>query len=64
MSKNAPVSLPSCANEKYTLGTRSAVMVALDRINLSKATKINLNVIKERDKLEGEGFGDQLMEIQ
>ena len=57
-----PVELPT-RPDNFTLVTKSADLVVLDKKILAKAYLIRLNVMIERDKLESSGYGDQLMEM-
>ena len=59
----APVNLPT-RPDTFTLGTKSADLVALDNSMLDREELVRLNAMIERDRLEDSGYGDQLMEIQ
>ena len=58
-----PVNLPKRPDE-FSLGTKSAALLELDTCLIDKEHQICLNALKERDRLEESGFGDQLNEIQ
>ena len=58
-----PVRLPR-RKDHGTVGTNSADLIALDNNKLAKEERVRLNGMKERDRLELAGYGDQLMEIQ
>ena len=59
----APVNLPT-RPDTFTLGTKSADLVALDNYMLAREERVRLNAMIERDRLEDSGYGDQQMEIQ
>ena len=48
----------------FSLGTKSAALLELGACLINKEQWIFLNALKERDRLEESGFGDQLNEIQ
>ena len=58
-----PVRLPR-RKDNGTIGTNSVDLIALDNNKLAKEERIRLNGMKERDRLELAGYGDQLMEMQ
>ena len=58
-----PVNLPT-RPDTFTLGTKSANLLALENSILAREERVWLNVIIEKDILEDSGYGDQLMEMQ
>jgi hypothetical protein len=58
-----PVNLPKRPDE-FSLGTKSVPPLELDACLINKEHQIRLNALKERDRLEESGFGDQLNEMQ
>ena len=58
-----PVHLPTRTNN-WTIGTKSADLIALDNSSLAQVQRVRLNAMLERDQLESNGYGDQLMEMQ
>jgi hypothetical protein len=58
-----PINLPKRPDE-LKIGTKSAGLIDLDNTLLAKEDRIRIEAMKERDRLEGNGFGDQLMEMQ
>lgn len=58
-----PVELPKRPDE-LTLGTKSAGLINLDNSLLEKEHAIRISAMKERDRLESNGLGDQLNEMQ
>ena len=63
LPRKAPVKLPT-RPDTFTLGTKSADLVALDNSMLAREDCVRLNAVIERDRLEDSGYGDQLMEMQ
>ena len=59
----APVNLPT-RPDTFTLGTKSANLVALDSSMISRGERVRLNAMIDRDRLGDSGYGDQLMEMQ
>ena len=59
----APVNLPT-RPDTFTLGKKSADLVALDNSMLAREERVRLNAIIDRDRLEDSGYGDQLIEMQ
>ena len=59
----APVNLPTHP-DTFTLGTKSADLVALENSMLDREERVRLNAMIERDRLEDSGYGDQLTEMQ
>jgi hypothetical protein len=62
--KEPPVGIPTRSNQKYKLGAKSEALIELDNSTLSEKEQIHLDAMKDRDRKESEGFGDQLMEMQ
>ena len=58
-----PVHLPTRTNN-WTIGTKSADLIALDNSSLAQVQRVRLNAMLERNQLESNGYGDQLMEMQ
>ena len=58
-----PVELPKRPDE-LTLGTKSAGLIDLDNSLLEKEHAVRISAMKERDRLESNGLGDQLNEMQ
>ena len=50
--------------EMATLGTQANDVIALDNDTHDAETKIRLNVIKVRNRLEDGGYGDRLQDYQ
>ena len=59
----APVNLPT-RPDTFTLGTKSADLVALYNYMLAREQRVRLNAMIYRDILEDIEYGDQLMEMQ
>ena len=59
----APVNLPTHP-DTFTLGTKSADLVALDNYMLAREHRVRLNATIERDILQDSGYGYQIMEMQ
>jgi len=59
----APVSLPR-RKSHGKLGDASVDLIALDNDREKDEESLRLRAMKERDRLESNGFGDQLMEMQ
>ena len=51
-------------NQELVLGTKSADLVEIDNKKQAKEYLVRLNAMIERDRLENQGYGDQLMEVQ
>ena len=58
-----PINLPKWP-DALKLGTKSARLIHLDNTLLANEDCIQIEAMKERDRLENNGFGDQLMEMQ
>jgi hypothetical protein len=58
-----PINLPQ-HSVNYTMGTKSADLLALYNSAHDKEDSIRLKAMIERDRLENSGFGDQLTELQ
>jgi hypothetical protein len=58
-----PINLPKRPDE-LKLGTKSEGLIDLDNTSLAKEDRIRIEAMKEGDRLESIGFGDQLMEMQ
>lgn len=58
-----PIDLPTRPDLKL-IGTKSADLVRLDNSVLAREERIRLEAMIERDRLEDQGCGDQLMELQ
>jgi hypothetical protein len=58
-----PINLPECP-DSYSIGIKSASFLELDNTLLEKSQLVYLNAMKESDRLESVGFGDQLIEMQ
>ena len=58
-----PVTLPR-RKDHGTIGDDSADLIALDNNKTAREQRIRLNGMKERERLEDIGFGDELMEMQ
>ena len=61
--KERPVNMPTCP-KMATLGTRANDMVELDNDTDSAETKMRLDAIKKRERLEDNGYGDRLQDYQ
>ena len=61
--KDPPVNLP-CRKNHGPLGDPSADLLALDNNCEANKQSLRLRAMKERDRLESNGFGDQMMEMQ
>ena len=59
----APCNLPM-RPDTFTLGTKSADLIALDNSMLAREEYVRLNALIERNILEDIGYGDQLIEMQ
>ena len=59
----APCNLPM-RPDTFTLGTKSADLIALDNSMLAREECVRLNALIERNILEDIGYGDQLIEMQ
>ena len=58
-----PVALP-IVPEMAKFGTVAADIVALNKSSLDEVTQFRLEAMIERERLESNGFGDELMELQ
>ena len=58
-----PVELPK-RPDGLTLGKKSAGLIDLDNSLLEKEHAVQISAMKERDRLESNGLGDQLSEMQ
>ncbi len=58
-----PLDLPK-RPDNLALGTKSAGLIELDDSLLQQGQQIRIKAMKERDRLESNGFGDQLNELQ
>ena len=61
--KEPPVNLPRRKNHG-NLGDAAADLIALDSNRQAEEENLRLRAMKERDRLESNGFRDQLMEMQ
>ncbi len=58
-----PLDLPK-RPDNLALGTKSAGLIELDDSLLQQGQQIRIKAMKEHDRLESNGFGDQLNELQ
>ena len=59
----APVDMPP-RQQVATLGTRANDVIELDNKTDNAETRMRLNAIKERERLEDNGYGDRLQDYQ
>ena len=59
-----PISIPKRAADDLVLGTKSAGLVVLEGKLMDKEEQIRTNALNERARLEAEGKGDQVYEMQ
>ena len=59
----APVDVPT-RQKVATLGTRANDVIELDNKTDNAETRMRLNAIKERERLEDNGYGDRLQDYQ
>ena len=58
-----PIYLPKQPDE-LEVGTKSAGLIVLDNTLLAKENRIRIEAMKDRDRLESNEFGDQLIKMQ
>ena len=58
----SPINLPSHQDD-FKWGTKSMGLLEMENLLSAKENQICLNAMKERDRLESIGFGDQLTEM-
>ena len=61
--EEAPVDMPT-RQKMATLGTKAYDVIELDKNNDSAETRMRLDAIKERERLEDNGYGDRLQDYQ
>lgn len=63
ISGKPPINLPKRPDESK-IGIKSVGLFYLDNTLLAREDHVQIDAMKERDRLESNGFDDQLMEMQ